>query len=281
MARQDLNVGNRNATDRIIRRHAEATALVMAYHAGAKFLPQEKPSLLSNPDSVSGTYDPSDFYYYSSHELRKAIQEKNDLVEAKASRLLGVLVHQHYCHCFYFTGHTRMFWLAGTEENMTAMVEQILNIRGIPVSTFSEIIIGSKISVAKKLMRSGENIRSRYFTLSPRFNSIFFITNDRRGDALLPIIVNQQKQMEINRQALSDFLPPKESRFYDAITPDGKRPVILGYTCDLITFSNLSAFMPGFQEPTIVLCYDYQVNAIQSLVETPTEVRIMKGGDTS
>ena len=57
--------------------------------------------------------------------------------------------------------------------------------------------------------------------------------------------------------------------------------LFLGYTCDLFSFSNLSAYQSGFDEPTIVLCYDYQLNTIQSIVETPTEVRVMKGGDTS
>ena len=281
MARQDLNVGNRNATDRIMRRHAQATALLMAYHAGAKFLPQEKPSLLAKPQVSSVPYDPAQFYYYFSPDVRQALREKSDLVDAKASRLLGVLIHQHYGYLLYYTGHTRMYWLAGTEENVSAMVEQVLNIRGMPVTTFNEVIIGSRMPVAQKLMRQGKHVHSRYFTLSPHCNSIFFVTNDRRGDALFSIIVDQQKQLEINRVALSDFIPPRESRFYDAMTPDGKRPVILGYTCDLLTFSDLSAFMPGFEEPTIVLCYDYQLNTIQSLVKTPTEVRIMKGGDTS
>lgn len=280
MASQDTETRPRNEVERIMRRHAQATALIMAYHAGAKFLPGEKPSLLSGPSTTTVPYDPNEIYYYSSHDLREAITEQSDLVSAKSSRLLGVIVHKHYCHCLYFTGHSRMFWLAGTEENMSAMVQQVLNLRGIPVSVFNQVIIGSRMSVARKLMRREEHTRSRYFSLSPRYNSIFYITNDHRGDELLSIIVDPQKQVPINRLALEDYIPPRENRFYDALTADELRPVILGYTCDLITFSNMSAFMPGFSEPTIVLCYDYQLNTIQFLVETPTEVRVMKGGDT-
>ena len=280
MASQDTEMRLRNEVDRIVRRHAEATALIMAYHAGAKFLPGEKPSLLSKPKAATVQYDPEDIYYYSSHDLREAITEQSELVEAKASRLLGVIVHKHYCYCLYYTGHGRMYWLAGTEENMSAMAQQILNLRGIRVNVFNEVVIGSRMSVAKKLMRRQEKTRSCYFSLSPRYNSIFYITNDRRGDALLPIIVDPKKQAPVNKLALEEFIPPRENRFYDAITPDGLRPVVLGYTCDLITFSNLSAFLPGFSDPAIVLCYDYQLDTIQSIVETPTEVRIMKGGDT-
>ena len=109
---------------------------------------------------------------------------------------------------------------------------------------------------------------------------IFFITNDQRGDELLGIIIDPQKQVQVNRQALDGMIPPPGTKFYDALTPDRRRPIVLGYTCDLFAFSNLSAYLNGFEEPTIVLCYDYQLNTIQSIVETPTEVRVMNGGDT-
>lgn len=173
-----------------------------------------------------------------------------------------------------------MYWLAGTEENMVAALEQVLRLRGIAVEVFSEVIIGTKMSVAQKLMKVETQHSSRYFTISDRYNNIFFITNDHRGDALLGVIADQKKQLEINRRALDGFIPPLDTKFYDAMTPDRRRPVVLGYLCDLFTFSNLSAYLDGFEEPAIVLCYDYQLNAIQSIVETPIEVRVMKGGDT-
>ena len=41
MAQQDTNSGSRNITERILRYHAQATALIMARNAGAVFLPGE------------------------------------------------------------------------------------------------------------------------------------------------------------------------------------------------------------------------------------------------
>lgn len=287
MAQQDSGAGSRNVAERILRYHAQAIALIMARNAGVIFLPDQKPSLLANPLASSTPYDPEQYYFFSTQELREAIQEHGNRADpnmktvAKSSRLLGVIVHGRYCYCLYHTGHTRMYWLAGTEENMVAAVEQVLRIRGICCEVFSEVIIGTKIGVAKKLMRVEGRGSSRYFTLSNRYNNIFFVTNDHHGDDLLGIIINPQKQLEINRRALEGMIPPLGTKFYDALTPDRRRPVVLGYTCDLFSFSNLSAYQSGFDEPTIVLCYDYQLNTIQSIVETPTEVRVMKGGDTS
>lgn len=286
MAQQDTNSGSRNITERILRYHAQAIALIMARNAGAVFLPGEKPSLLANPLASSAPYDPRKIYYYPVQEFRAAIQEPGRRMDqsvktvAKSSRLLGVIICGRYCHCLYYTGHSRMYWLAGTEENMVAALEQVLRLRGIAVEVFSEVIIGTKMSVAQKLMKVETQHSSRYFTISDRYNNIFFITNDHRGDALLGVIADQKKQMEINRRALDGFIPPLDTKFYDAMTPDRRRPVVLGYLCDLFTFSNLSAYLDGFEEPAIVLCYDYQLNAIQSIVETPIEVRVMKGGDT-
>ncbi len=286
MAQQDSGAGTRNVTERILRYHAQATALIMARNAGAVFLPDQKPSLLANPLASSAAYDPKQKYFFTTQEFREAIQERENRSDptmrtvAKSSRLLGVIVHGRCCYCLYHTGHTRMYWLAGTEENMIAAVEQVLRMRGIPAEIFSEVIIGTKMGVAKKLMREEHASSSRYFTLSNRYNNIFFITNDQRGDELLGIIIDPTKQMQVNRVALEGMIPPPGTKFYDALTPDRRRPIVLGYTCDLFAFSNLSAYLNGFEEPTIVLCYDYQLNTIQAIVETPTEVRVMKGGDT-
>ena len=58
MAQQDSGAGTRNVTERILRYHAQATALIMARNAGAVFLPDQKPSLLANPLASSAAYDP-------------------------------------------------------------------------------------------------------------------------------------------------------------------------------------------------------------------------------
>ena len=72
MAQQDTNSGSRNITERILRYHAQATALIMARNAGAVFLPGEKPSLLANPLASSAPYDPRKIYYY-----RPGVQSSN------------------------------------------------------------------------------------------------------------------------------------------------------------------------------------------------------------
>ena len=76
---------------------------------------------------------------------------------------------------------------------MVAALEQVLRLRGIAVEVFSEVIIGTKMSVAQKLMKVETQHSSRYFTISDRYNNIFFITNDHRGDALLGVIADQKK----------------------------------------------------------------------------------------
>lgn len=64
MAQQDSGAGTRNVTERILRYHAQATALIMARNAGAVFLPDQKPSLLANPLASSAAYDPKQKYFF-------------------------------------------------------------------------------------------------------------------------------------------------------------------------------------------------------------------------
>ena len=233
MAQQDTNSGSRNITERILRYHAQATALIMARNAGAVFLPGEKPSLLANPLASSAPYDPRKIYYYPVQEFRAAIQEPGHHTDQSVKTVAkSSSSWRHHLRTILplpiLYRHSRMYWLAGTEENMVAALEQVLRLRGIAVEVFSEVIIGTKMSVAQKLMKVETQHSSRYFTISDRYNNIFFITNDHRGDALLGVIADQKKQMEINRQALDGFIPPLDTKFYDAMTPDRRRPVVLG-----------------------------------------------------
>lgn len=271
--------------DKTLRLHALATALVMAYNAGAVFLPDRKPSLLrsTTPDSIK--LDPRKPYYYSSQELRQAIQVQGDeeslRTVPKTARLLGVIVQGEWCYLLYHTGNSRMFWLKGVEENTVAAIQSTLLSRGINVRIFSQVIIGNRMSVAEKLMKTDRTGKSKYFTLSTDYNNCFFVTNDSRGDKLLSVIVNPSEQLKVSRRALSPFIPPPQgTRTYDALTRDRQHPVILGYTCDLLQLGTIQPYMDGFRYGPVILCYDYQADTIQSIVGPQVEIRIMEGGVT-
>lgn len=63
--------------DKILRLHAIAVGTVMAHAADAEILISQKPSLMSPAKRTSNTItpDPTQCYYYASHELRVAIEE--------------------------------------------------------------------------------------------------------------------------------------------------------------------------------------------------------------
>ena len=75
------------------------------------------------------------------------------------------------------------------------------------------------------------------------------------------------------------FDPPAiATREYDAVTKDGRQPVILNYQCDLLALLNISYAPYGFEQSPILLCYDYQVPSIQTIVGPMIEVRSIIGG---
>ena len=57
------------------------------------------------------------------------------------------------------------------------------------------------------------------------------------------------------------------------MTKDGRRPVTLNYQCDLLALLNMDLAPYGFKESPILICLDYQTDAIQSILGPMVEVR--------
>lgn len=114
--------------DKILRLHAIAVGTVMAHAADAEILISQKPSLMSPAKRTSNTItpDPTQCYYYASHELRVAIEEYSPESVSKSSRTIGIVVKGKHCYFLYFTGSTRMYWMKNSEENYAAAVKSLL-----------------------------------------------------------------------------------------------------------------------------------------------------------
>ena len=264
--------------DRIIRLHSIAAGMIIAMNTGAVVPPEEKPSLLVSPGGYPGeiTPDPDTAYYYTSQEIRAALEEADERTVAKTSRLIGIIVRGHRLYCLYYAGRTRMFWLRFTEENNANAAQTFLNSRGFQVSTVFQVVIGHSMDVAEKLCRKTHPFGDRYYTVSPYFDKCYFITDDPDGEKLLRLIIDPVQALEFNRKVLTPYAPPMaNTREYDAVEVSSNRPVILNYTCDLLQLSNTGPSMIGFDGGPIVLCFDYQARTIQHILGAEMEVRII------
>lgn len=282
LAKQNENSTAHSSIDKILRQQSLTIALLMAYNAGAEILPDRKPSLMSasNPLNTRIPIDPEKAYFYSTTEIRRSIQEYEPDTVVKGSRISGIIVRGRNCYCLYNTGHTRMFWMRSVEENTVAAVETMLSARGFRCESISQVVIGTRMNVAEKIAHYQVNARSRYFTVSDHYQNCFFLVNSALGDMLLSTIIDPDKRQTENKKALMGFDPPTiATREYDAVTRDGSRPVILNYQCDLLALLNICYAPYGFSESPILLCYDYQVNALQTIVGPLIEVRPINGGE--
>lgn len=280
LSKENNGIPTTNRLRYILRLHALATGLVMAHNTGAVFLPDQKPSLLLKA-STRILPDAHLIYYYSAGEIRAAIQELEPDSVAKTSRIVGIVIHGARCFCLYHTGHSRMYWQRFNEENTVAAIETLLLARGFNCTSFSQVIIATNSSVAVKIAKQRVNGQSRYFTVSSAYNSCFFVENNAYGDNLLSLIVNPKKQAMLNQRILEEYAEPTiKSRSYDAVTKDGLRPVVLAYPFDLLALLNTDPAPRGFAYSPILLCFDYQAEAMQSIVGPKIEVRTCIGGET-
>lgn len=265
--REEMAGSHNNSPERILRRHASATALIMAEHAGAAFLPSEKPSLqYARSNAGRQLISANRPYYYSIQELRAGVEEGSNEVYSRSSRLLGVIVNGRSCFCIYHSGRDRMFWLPANEENAVTAVRSLLYARGFQVEIFPQVIIGYSMTVAVKLSRPRKRNVKNYFTISDFYDSCYFLTDDERGEFLLDLLVHPEKQNQFNRKILTGYNPPKNpTRDYDAVDPSANQPIILGYLCDLQRLTNINETPFGFHVEPAILCFEYQVSAIQKI----------------
>ena len=273
-----LSVSNRQRD--IVRKRALAIGQIMAFSAGAAFLPDQKPSLLLHTnDSTCSPSVLNRAYFYSTEELRRAIAEFEPSISSKTSRILGVIVQGHHCFCLYYTGYGRMYWQAKEEHNIIDAIDTLLHARGFKCTNYSQVIISEYMRVAESIAKQNINGVSRYFTVSDSFDHTYFLTNDANGDALLRLLVNPELDRQAMTNYLRNYIPPKApTRSYDALTEDGLSPVILGYHFDLLKLLTLDEAPVGFRYRPILLCYDYQVYTIQRIVGHQIDVRPITEG---
>ncbi len=263
------------STEKILRANAIAIGLVMAANAGAIILPKEKPSLLNRPLGTTKPISSDEAYYYSVRELRNAIEDYDSEIASKTSRMLGVIVRGRDCFFLYYTGSSRIYWRRNEEENSVAMVEALLMARGFPCDNKRQVIIGNNMHVAQKIFKQGLNSQSRYLSVSDYFSHCHYLTNDKDGDELLRVMINEKLADEFESRVMIPAYrePDHQTRAYDAVTLDGRQAVILNYQFDLLALLRFNSVPEGFKENPIILCLDYQADTIQGMASVQVEVR--------
>ena len=279
LARQELDARGHGNLDKVLRSHALAHGLVMANAIGAVTLPAEKPSLKINTVGNYAAHDPDATYYYTAWELREALRERSPNTSPKTARILGVLIREGTLYFLYYTGLTRMYLRQNTEGSVKSSICTLLTARGFHYDTTSMVVIGHGFEAAKKIARQGINSSSKYLCVTTSFNNFYYVTDNMEGERVLKSIVDPVTRKATNDRILSGYrVPEQPTRSYDALTPDTAQPVVLSYQFDLLELLLLNTDPFGYPKEPVLLCYDYQANAIQSIVGPTVEVRIINGG---
>lgn len=266
--------------DKVMLYHNHAVAMVMAANAGAHFLPDDKPAINLGGKAESIPIDPMASYYYSAWEVRRVMRAVSPHTTPKVSRLEGIIIHGEHCYLIYYAGSHQMHWYYGTEKNLESTIDTTLNQRGFRVRTYHQIVIGSTFTVAKRICGHPVDEHGRYYSVSSDYASCNFIMNNAQGDELLAMIIDPERTRDVTRSILRNYkVPEVRSRDYDAVTLDGLQPVIVNYQFDMLSLLETPLSIYGFRYSPIILCYEYQAQAIREIVDAQLEVRTIAGGD--
>lgn len=125
----------------------------------------------------------------------------------------------------------------------------------------SGLILGNTMELAYDLLT---NIGGKqYFILDGNYENFFFLTNDKRGEAILKLLCYPNLAESLN-EILTDDLEPAQPGFTienDAME-DGN-PVLLCYTCDLPRIKRFHSALLLQNKKGTIICFDYQAEMLR------------------
>jgi len=201
--------------------------------------------------------------FYTSREQKG--QEDNAI---RGSRAAGTLLTPTQIFAIYNTGRTESRWSEKTEQRFKAEVETNIS-RKLMVSQYegkaiSGIMIGRDMETLEKYLTVSEKEKIAYAFLTKVYQSFYYITNDRYGEAQLRILCDENKMLKLKYTLLTRLLPHDKSHAVenDAMTEDGN-PVLF---CCLLNFPRLIRFRNGItlQNKTgKVIAFDFQMDMLK------------------
>lgn len=250
----------KSETTRRLRLHRIAEATVTMKNAGITVFRDERPVVfapIQNGDIHIGI--PS---FFNSREIKEL---GTLFAKIRGARSVGVLLTENEIFPVYNLGDALMKWEYKSEMRTKALLKTVLCRERLPKQyspdSVSGLILGNTMELAYDLLT---NIGGKqYFILDGNYENFFFLTNDKRGEAILKLLCYPNLAESLN-EILTDDLEPAQPGFTienDAME-DGN-PVLLCYTCDLPRIKRFHSALLLQNKKGTIICFDYQAEMLR------------------
>jgi hypothetical protein len=100
--------------------------------------------------------------------------------------------------------------------------------------------------------------------LDGSYESFYFLTNDRRGERLLQLLSDQERDTQL-KSVLAYDLKAQRSGWtveHDAVD-EKEKPVLFAYTCDLPRIMRFDTALRLQNRTGTLICFDFQADALR------------------
>ena len=250
---------------RRLRLHRMAEVLVTMHNAGISSFPWEKPAVFQPVPPADLWLD--DAAYYSSREVKDIGPQGTKI---RGSRATGVLLTGAAVFVTYNTAATQMKWEYRAEMRLKALLQMEVcqsRLSGQLMSAeICGIVFGEGMAQMEQLMGGCSGNQHNYFVLDGNFEHFYYLTSDRRGEAILQLLCDtglRESPDDILSENLSASRPdwPVEN---DAMDDQGC-PVLFGYTCDMPRIRRFDTALKLHGQTGTIFCFDFQAQTIHRL----------------
>lgn len=264
---------SKNYYQKFIRmiRNSEVNTLV--YSTGAKIMADEKPDIIRTTDRV----------YYSSVEIKRGREDRDDGKAISNERSHGVLVSPGGLYMMYHTGNAMIKWSSFSEIGGCIRTMRFLKERAdeewcmkneqieVAVVLADNPTVFSRMVTYDGKVKSSNGMKNMLLAIEPAYKTLYGITNDLNGRKMLGYMQDagwrtRMKQLFLTHEEI------EESKFCsiacDGYDKENSLYTLLFCIPDLIKLRNFCMRAELNQQPDNyrIICFTHQLPTIANII---------------
>ena len=245
---------------RRLRLHRIAETTVTMKNAGVTVFRDERPAVFA--PFWSGDIHIRSPSFFNSREIKEL---GTIFAKIRGARSVGVLLTEREIFVVYNLGNALMKWEYKSEMRTKALLKTVLCRERLPEQYSPDsvrgLIFGDTMELAYELLTNGGG--KQYFVLDGNYESFCFLTNDRKGEAVLRLLCNPELAEGLNEILTGDMEPARPGFTVENDAMEGGNPVLLCYTCDLPRIRRFQSALQLQNRRGTIICFDYQAETLR------------------
>ena len=200
--------------------------------------------------------------FFNSREIKEL---GTVFAKIRGARSVGVLLTENDIFAVYNLGDALMKWEYKSEMRTKALLKTVLCRERLPEQyspdSVKGLLFGNTMELAYDLLTNKGG--QQYFILDGNYESFLFLSNDRKGEAVLKLLCHSELSRALDEILVGDLEPAQPGLTIENDAMEGGAPVLLCYFCDLPRIKRFHTALQLQNKTGIIICFDYQAEPLR------------------